>query len=229
MLGDSLSAAYGIEQSAGWVSLLERRLQQQGYRYRVINASISGDTTSGALARLPRALDAHRPDIVIVELGGNDGLRGLSLSESQKNLAAIIELCRQHKIRVLLVGMRLPPNYGPQYTEKFQQMYPGLSRRYRVPLAPFLLEGVAGNKDLMQPDGVHPRAAAQPIMLENVWRALQPMLQGALDSVDKAWQGGALNKENTLTDYTPRSSEQSAANAAPDRRGKSPAPPPRSA
>ncbi len=177
VLGDSLSSAYGIEQDAGWVSLLERRLQQQGYRYRVVNASISGDTTSSALARLARALDAHQPNIVLVELGGNDGLRGLPLAELQKNLAAIIAQCQQRKIRVLLVGMRLPPNYGPQYTEKFQQMYAELARRYRVPLAPFLLEGVAGNKDLMQPDGMHARAAGQPIMLENVWRVLGPMLR----------------------------------------------------
>lgn len=177
VLGDSLSAAHGIEPGAGWVSLLEKRLQQQGYRHRVVNASIGGDTTSGGLARLTRALDTHQPGIVIVELGGNDGLRGLPLAEIQKNLAAIIEQCQQRNIRVLLIGMRLPPNYGPQYTEKFRQMYAALARRYRVPLVPFLLEGVAGNKDLMQPDGVHPRAAGQPIMLENVWRVLAPMLR----------------------------------------------------
>lgn len=177
VLGDSLSAGYGIDQTSGWVSLLQRRLQEKSLPYRVVNASISGDTTSGGRTRIAAALDSHRPAIVIVELGGNDGLRGLPLSEMQKNLAAIIEQCQKRKVRVLLVGMRLPPNYGPQYTEKFQQMYAELARRYRVPLVPFLLEGIAGNQDLMQPDGVHARAAGQPIMLENVWKVLEPMLR----------------------------------------------------
>ncbi|HWQ94383.1 MAG TPA: arylesterase [Gammaproteobacteria bacterium] len=176
VFGDSLSAAYGIEQNAGWVNLLQRRLQQTAPRYQVINASISGDTTSGGLARLSRALDKHQPAIVIVELGANDGLRGLSLEETQKNLAAIIEQTLSRKARVLLVGIRLPPNYGPDYTRKFHEIYSSLAKRYRVPLTSFLLEGVAGNPDLMQQDGLHPRASAQPIVLENVWRVLQPML-----------------------------------------------------
>ncbi|MDA1108046.1 MAG: arylesterase [Proteobacteria bacterium] len=177
VLGDSLSAGYGIDQTSGWVSLLQRRLQEKSPPWRAVNASISGDTTSGGRARIARALDTHRPAIVIVELGGNDGLRGLPLNEMQKNLAAIIEQCQKRKARVVLVGMRLPPNYGPVYTEKFQHMYAQLAQRYRIPLVPFFLEGVAGNKDLMQPDGVHARAAGQPIMLENVWRVLAPMLR----------------------------------------------------
>lgn len=176
VLGDSLSAGYGIDQTQGWVSLLDQRLQEKSLPYRVINASISGDTTGGGRARIATALDTHQPAIVIIELGGNDGLRGLPLSEMQKNLAAIIAQCQKRKARVLLVGMRLPPNYGPQYTEKFQQMYAELAQRYRIPLVPFLLEGVAGNSALMQPDGIHARAAGQPIMLENVWRVLASML-----------------------------------------------------
>ncbi len=176
VLGDSLSAGYGIDQTQGWVSLLDQRLQEKSLPYRVINASISGDTTGGGRARIATALDTHQPAIVTIELGGNDGLRGLPLSEMQKNLAAIIAQCQQRKVRVLLVGMRLPPNYGPVYTEKFQQMYAELARRYHLPLVPFLLEGVAGHPDLMQPDGVHARTAGQPIMLENVWRVLAPML-----------------------------------------------------
>ena len=176
VLGDSLSAAYGIDQTLGWVSLLDQRLEEKSLPYRVINASISGDTTGGGRTRIATALDTHQPAIVIVELGGNDGLRGLPLAEMRKNLAAIIAQCRQRKARVLLVGMRLPPNYGPHYTEKFQQMYAELAQRYRIPLVPFLLEGVAGNNDMMQPDGVHARAAGQPIMLENVWKVLEPML-----------------------------------------------------
>lgn len=177
VLGDSLSAGYGIDQTLGWVSLLERRLQAQSLPYRVANASISGDTTSGGRARIARALDTHHPAIVIVELGGNDGLRGLPLVEMQKNLGAIIAQCQQRKVDVVLVGMRLPPNYGPVYTDKFQRMYAELAQRYRVPLVPFLLEGVAGHRELMQQDGVHARVEGQPRMLENVWRILAPMLQ----------------------------------------------------
>lgn len=177
VLGDSLSAGYGIDQTLGWVSLLERRLQAQSLPYRVANASISGDTTSGGRARIARALDTHHPAIVIVELGGNDGLRGLPLVEMQKNLGAIIAQCQQRKVDVVLVGMRLPPNYGPVYTEKFQRMYAELAQRYHVPLVPFLLEGVAGYRELMQQDGVHARVEGQPRMLENVWRILAPMLQ----------------------------------------------------
>lgn len=177
VLGDSLSAGYGIDQTSGWVSLLQRRLQEKSPPWRAVNASISGDTTSGGRARIARALDTRHPAIVIVELGGNDGLRGLSPAEMQKNLGAIIEQCQRRKARVVLVGMRLPPNYGPVYTEKFQRIYTELAQRYRLPLVPFLLEGIAGNKELMQQDGIHARAAGQPLMLENVWRVLEPMLR----------------------------------------------------
>lgn len=177
VLGDSLSASYGIAQNAGWVSLLQQRLDQRDYPYRVINASISGETTSGALSRAGRALDAHRPSIVIIELGGNDGLRGLPLKQIRANLAALIEASLAHDAQVLLVGMKLPPNYGPAYTEKFHQIYVDLARQYRVPLLPFLLEDVAQQARLMQSDGIHPRAEAQSIVLESVWRTLQPMLQ----------------------------------------------------
>lgn len=176
VLGDSLSASYGIAQNAGWVSLLQQRLDQRDYPYRVINASISGETTSGALSRAGRALDAHRPSIVIIELGGNDGLRGLPLKQIRANLAALIEASLAHDAQVLLVGMKLPPNYGPAYTEKFHQIYVDLARQYRVLLLPFLLEDVAQQARLMQSDGIHPRAEAQSVVLESVWRTLQPML-----------------------------------------------------
>jgi len=176
VLGDSLSASYGIAQNAGWVSLLQQRLDQRDYPYRVINASISGETTSGALSRAGRALDAHRPSIVIIELGGNDGLRGLPLKQIRANLAALIEASLAHDAQVLLVGMKLPPNYGPAYTEKFHQIYIDLARQYNVPLLPFLLEDVAQQARLMQSDGIHPRAEAQSVVLENVWSTLQPML-----------------------------------------------------
>lgn len=177
VLGDSLSASYGIAQNVGWVSLLQQRLDKLDYPYRVINASISGETTSGALSRAGRALDAHRPSIVVIELGGNDGLRGLPLKQIRANLAALIEASLAHDAQVLLVGMKLPPNYGPAYTEKFHQIYVDLARQYRVPLLPFLLEDVAQQARLMQSDGIHPRAEAQSIVLESVWRTLQPMLQ----------------------------------------------------
>ena len=176
ILGDSLSAAYGIEQRAGWVNLLQQRLTERGYRYQVVNASISGETTRGGLARLAQALNTHNPNIVIVELGANDGLRGLLLGEMQANLDAIITQSRRHNAQVLLVGMHLPPNYGPSYTRKFHQVYVDLAARHRIPLAPFLLEGVATDATLMQQDGLHPTAAAQTKVLINVWTHLQGML-----------------------------------------------------
>ncbi|MEW6353494.1 MAG: arylesterase [Pseudomonadota bacterium] len=176
VLGDSLSAAYGMEHNTGWVSLLQKRLTSQDYPHRIVNASISGDTTSGALARVDRALDEHRPAIVIVELGGNDGLRGLPVDAMRANLAAIIERSLARGARVLLVGMQLPPNYGPAYTKRFRQVYVDLARHYSVTLLPFLLEGIADKPELMQTDGVHPRAPAQARIMENVWEVLQPML-----------------------------------------------------
>lgn len=177
VLGDSLSAAYGMDQNAGWVSLLQKRLTEQSYDYRVVNASISGATTRGGLSRLDQALQAHSPAIVILELGANDGLRGLTLQEMRGNLAAIIEQSRRNRVNVLLVGMRLPPNYGPAYTKKFHDTYVDLANRYRIPLVPFMLEGVATDFSLMQSDGLHPNAEAQPRVLENVWKHLRGMLK----------------------------------------------------
>ena len=176
VLGDSLSAGYGMEVAEGWVHLLQKRLAAQGSGYRVVNASISGDTTRGGATRLPRALATHRPTVVVVELGGNDGLRGVALPETRNNLEAILRTLTEHGVRVVLAGMRLPPNYGPRYTEQFESMYRALAEKYGVPLVPFLLEGVAGNPELMQPDGIHPRAKAQRMILENVWPHLQPLL-----------------------------------------------------
>ena len=178
VLGDSLSAGYGIDVNAGWVNLLQQRLRQQGYPHQLVNASISGDTTSGGRARLPRALALHHPDLVIIELGANDGLRGLSLTSMRANLAAMIKLARAQGAQVLLIGMYLPSNYGPAYTEKFHAVYRDLARELNIPLVPFLLEGVALKPDLMQADGLHPRAVAQARVLDNVWPLLTPLLRG---------------------------------------------------
>ena len=177
MLGDSLSAAYGIRVDQGWVALLQARLRAQGYGHRVVNASSSGETTGGALARLPRALAAHQPTIVIVELGGNDGLRGLPVGDVRANLESIIALSQQAGARILLVGMRIPPNYGPSYTRDFERLYAELASRHALPHVPFLLADVALDDDLMQDDGLHPNAAAQPRLLEAVWKPLAPMLR----------------------------------------------------
>ncbi len=176
VLGDSLSAGYGFDLRQGWVTLLQQRLTREGFPYRVVNASISGDTSRGGLARLPRALDQHRPAIVIIELGGNDGLRGLPIAELRANLGGAIQLARKHAAKVLLVGMRLPTNYGISHTREFHELYPELGRRYQVPVVPFFLEGVATVPELMQPDGVHPTAAAQPKLLATVWPYLVPLL-----------------------------------------------------
>jgi len=176
VLGDSLSAAHGIELSQGWVHLLQLRLQQSGYAYRVVNASVSGDTTASGLSRLPEALKRHKPAIVIIELGGNDGLRGLSLDELQINLTHLIKLARRAGARVLLVRERIPPNLGQAYTAKFSQRIEMVAAEQQVPLVPFFLRGVAGNPALMQADGIHPNARGQPGMLKNVWPVLQPLL-----------------------------------------------------
>jgi len=178
VVGDSLSAGYGIELSQGWVSLLERRLAEEKLPYRVVNASVSGDVSRSGLTRLPAALERYRPAIVMLELGGNDGLQGLPLRQLEQNLAAMIELCRQAGAQVVLAGMRIPPNYGPRYSQGFQAVFEHLAKRYDIPLIPFLLEGVGGHPELMQSDGVHPRAEAQPKMLENVWVVLKPLLLG---------------------------------------------------
>lgn len=177
VLGDSLSAGYGIDAHDGWVHLLQQRLQQQGYPYRVVNASISGDTTRGGLTRMPRALAQHTPHILLIQLGGNDGLRALSLDEMRRNLGTIIEQSRDNGTRVLLIGVRLPPNYGEVYIKKFHGVYSELAQRYKVPLVPYLLEGVGGHDQLMQVDGLHPNRDAQARMLNNVWPYLLPLLQ----------------------------------------------------
>jgi len=176
VLGDSLSAGYGIQVQQGWVSLLTQRLATEGYGYQVVNASVSGETTQGGLARLPRALELHKPAIVVVELGGNDGLRGLPLTASRANLEQIIEKSRAAKARVLLVGMVIPPNYGPRYGQEFRDMFPSLASKYSVPLVPFLLDQVALNPKLMQADGIHANAQGQPQLLNNVWPKLKPLL-----------------------------------------------------
>lgn len=177
VLGDSLSAAHNIPQQAGWVALLEHRLNQRGAPApKVINASISGETSAGALARLPALLAQYRPSLVLVELGGNDGLRGLPPAELAANLDAIIRASRDADAKVLLLGIDLPPNYGRAYRDRFRAVYSDLAKKHRVPLLPFLLDGVALQPGLMQEDGIHPTAEGQPRVLDNVWALLQPML-----------------------------------------------------
>jgi acyl-CoA thioesterase-1 len=183
VVGDSLSAGYGIELRDTWVTLMQQRLSKQGYPHAVVNASISGDTTAGGRARLPAALKRHRPQIVILELGGNDGLRGLSLRETRANLEAMIKAAQSAGAQVLLIGIHLPPNYGPEFTGKFHAIYRDLANSYNAALAPFLLEGVALSPGLMQPDGIHPRAAAQPRLLDNVWPYLEPLLKSETEPV----------------------------------------------
>ena len=176
VIGDSLSAAYGMNMQSGWVALLQQRLVKEKLDYRVVNASISGDTTANGLARLPRLLAEHKPAIVIIELGGNDGLRGLSLAQMKHNITTMVTKAKSRHARVLLIGMRLPPNYGNYYTERFQRVYQEVAAEQRVPLVPFLLSGIATHERLMQQDGLHANATAQPKMLINVWPHLRPLL-----------------------------------------------------
>lgn len=177
ILGDSLSAGYGVKVDATWVALLEQRLAKQGYGYRVVNASISGETTGGARSRLPRALELHKPAVVVLELGGNDGLRGLPVKQVRSNFEYMIETSRAAQAQVVLVGMRMPPNYGPEYANSFHALYGELAKKYHVPLVDFFLDGVALNNTLMQDDGIHPNAAAQPKLLDNLWPALSKVLK----------------------------------------------------
>jgi len=177
VLGDSLSAAYGISQQQGWVSLLEKRLQDQGYAYSVINASSSGETTSGGLNRLPALLERHQPDWVLVELGGNDGLRGLPLPVIRNNLSQLVELPLDAGAQVLLIGIRLPPNYGARYGDSFFELYADIADQYQVERVPFMLENVALDWDLMQDDGIHPNAQAQPLILDTIWQHLEPLIR----------------------------------------------------
>ena len=178
VLGDSLSAAYGINAKQGWVNLLHERLQQAEPKRAVINASISGETTAGGLARLENLLAEHQPAVIVVELGANDALRGLPLAAPRENLGRILQLSHAAGARILLVGTEIPINYGPQYRDGLRSMYRDLSGEFNVPLVPFLLEGVALDPTMMQDDGLHPVATAQPKLLENVWPALEKALSG---------------------------------------------------
>jgi acyl-CoA thioesterase-1 len=177
ILGDSISAAYNMEISQSWPSLLQNRLEQHGHAYRVFNSSISGDTTRGGLARLPRLLEMHQPAVVLIELGGNDGLRGLPIEETRGNLGEMIEQSQAAGATVILAEMRIPPNYGQTYIEKFMATYSLLTEQYGVVLLPFLLESVALEPALMQADGIHPSIEAQPVLAEKVWAILEPELQ----------------------------------------------------
>ncbi|MEH6565373.1 MAG: arylesterase [Halopseudomonas sp.] len=176
IVGDSISAAFGLELERGWVSQLQARLREQSVELPVVNASVSGDTTAGGLARLPRLLQAHEPDLVVIELGGNDGLRGLAPDKMQQNLSAMIDAAHAAGAEVVLLGMRIPPNYGVRYTKAFEQVYRDLAEQQQVTLVPFVLEGVAGVPELMQADGIHPNAAGQPGILENAWPPISDWL-----------------------------------------------------
>lgn len=177
VLGDSISAGYGIEPQQAWVNLLQKRLDQQyPKQHKVVNASVSGETTSGALARLPKLLQTHKPNVVVIELGGNDGLRGQPPQIIQKNLAQLIQQSQKANATVIVLGMKMPPNYGTAYSTAFENNYKVVSQQYKVKLLPFFLEGVAGNKSLMQKDLVHPNSKAQPILLNLAY----PYIKGAL-------------------------------------------------
>ncbi|MFT3736530.1 MAG: arylesterase [Rhodocyclaceae bacterium] len=176
-MGDSLSAGYGIDQQKAWPKLLGDKLQREGYRHTVHNASISGETTAGGRARFAAELARTKPDVVILELGANDGLRGLSLKAMNDNLDAMITAARASKARVLLLGMRMPPNLGQAYTQKFHASFAELAKTHKTALVPFMLDGIATRRDLIQADGLHPTAEAQPMILDIVWPALKPLLK----------------------------------------------------
>jgi len=176
ILGDSLSAGYGMDREASWVSLLETRLRESDYSYRILNSSISGDTSQGGLARIPRLLDRYRPQIVILELGANDGLRGINPDITRQNMSSMIEQSLAIGARVLLAGIKLPPNYGTDYLEKFESIYGDLASEYGTLLVPFFMQGVALNPDFLQADNIHPNEKGQPVLLDNVWKVLEPAL-----------------------------------------------------
>jgi acyl-CoA thioesterase-1 len=176
-MGDSLSAGYGIDIKQGWVALLEQRLKVQGYGYRVVNASVSGETSAGARGRLTKLLEQHRPAIMILEIGANDGLRGLPVKQLRSNLETMVDQAAAGNARVLLAGMQMPPNYGERYTEEFTATFRDVARERKQPLIPFFLDGIALDMKLVQADGLHPTAAAQPRLLDNVWKQLKPMLK----------------------------------------------------
>ncbi len=187
VVGDSIGAAHGMPLEKGWVALLQRRLEEQGGAWKVVNASTSGDTTANGLRRLPALLERHRPEVVILELGGNDGLRGLSLAQMERNLERMIELTRAVGSRVLLLGIQLPPNYGERYTSAFAEVYRKLARRLDVPLVPSIVRGIGDDPGLMQADGIHPNAKAQPAILALIWPRLRPLLTG-LQAAQRAAQ-----------------------------------------
>lgn len=179
IVGDSLSAAYGMPVKQGWVTLLRDRLSKEQLAYEVVNASVSGETTAGARARLPQMLTRYQADIVVLQVGGNDGLRGLALEGMERNLSSMIETAVGDGAQVLLVGVQLPPNYGQRYTNRFQAVYRGLAKKYNISLIPSIVDGVGGRSELMQRDGIHPNAAAQPVILGHIWPGLKPLLMDA--------------------------------------------------
>lgn len=195
VLGDSISAGHGVAADSGWVDHLRRRLEREGYRYTVVNASISGDTTSGGFARLPVALERHQPEIVVIELGGNDGLRGLPIDAMEANLVRMVERTRAAGAEPLLLGIRLPPNYGPAYVDRFTAVYRRVAERADVPLVPRVLAGVGERREWMQPDGIHPNAGGQRRILDNVWPALEPMLADPTAALANAPPAIASNTE----------------------------------
>ena len=201
VLGDSISAEYGLRRDSGWVELLDARLRRDGYAYRVVNASISGETTSGGVSRIDGLLARVRPAVVIVELGGNDGLRGLSLPATEQNLATIITRSQKAGAAVLLVGMQLPPNYGKAYGDRFAAIYAQLARRYGTALTPFFFAGFADRYEWFQPDRIHPTEAAQPRLLDNIWPALRPLLK-AQRPARAASINSALSFRSALTRWT---------------------------
>lgn len=177
VVGDSLSAEYGIARGAGWVALLERKLKAEKFPATIVNASISGETTIGGRTRMPALLDRHKPDIVVIELGANDGLRGLPVASAEGNLRAMVAMAQKKKAKVMLIGMRMPPNYGRAYTESFFNMFRKISTETRSPLVPFMLEGVADKPALFQQDRLHPTAAAHPIILNNIWPTFSSLIK----------------------------------------------------
>ena len=177
IVGDSISAGYGINPEQGWVQLLQKRLDQQyPKQHKVVNTSVSGETTSGALARMPKLLQSYKPDVVVIELGGNDALRGQPPQMIQKNLGQLVQQSQQAKAKVLLFGMKIPPNYGTAYSQAFENNYKVISQQYKIKLLPFFMQGIAGHKDLMQNDQIHPNAKSQSILLNNAY----PYIKGAL-------------------------------------------------
>lgn len=185
VFGDSLSASYNMEASEGWVELLALKLREGSYQVEVINGSVSGETTTGGLSRLPSMLDTYQPDLVILELGGNDGLRGLPLPIIRDNLLTMIELAKASGAEVLLAGIQIPPNYGARYTEPFNQQFQEIAEENNLPLVPFLINGIPQQIELMQDDGIHPRAEAQYIIVDNVWSVLEPLLESTRAGVDQ--------------------------------------------